>query len=152
MAADSPLLVLGVTILLLIVVGLCLTMAFRLLKSAAGKPGRESDAQTGAVERFDAARAPAQMPSPDDRPDPAPAPNAASAQDSGPKRKLSNAEMAAYWKVEATQAVKADRYEAMAYAQGKAEYYKHLARHEQKAAAAERRRKRIEALAERKPK
>jgi hypothetical protein len=151
MAADSPLLILGVTILLLIVVGLCLGMAFRLLKNAAGKGDRESYAQTGAVERFDDARAPAQMP-PADMPDPASAQNAASAQNPGSKRKLSNAEMAAYWNVEATQAVKADQYEAMSYAQGKAEYYKHLARHEQKAAAAERRRKRIEALAAKKPK
>jgi hypothetical protein len=151
MADDSSLLILGVTILLLIVVGLCLTMAFRLLRNSATRRDGDFSSLAGAVERFDDERAPAQMPSPDETTEPA-SPEGAAPTPKMLGKKLSNAEMAAYWNIEATQAVKADQYEAMSYAQGKAEYYKHLARHEQKAAAAERRRKRIEALADKKPK
>jgi hypothetical protein len=56
----------------------------------------------------------------------------------GVSRILSDDELAQYWRIEATQAFKADALEASAHAMAKHELYKHRARAARKQKAAER--------------
>ena len=125
MANANPDALLWVTILLLAVVGLCLTMAFRLLTRGGTPRDVDTPEEAGAVERMTVL----------------PETHAEA------ERELSAAQQAEYWRIESIQAIKADQPEASSDAYWKAEYFKRLARQEQKATAAARRQTRLEALA-----